>query len=155
MNPDNSSRWIAIVANLGVIAGIVFLAFELHQNNLLLGAEARRVVMENRANTLERWAINTELMQLRAKAVKQETLSQAEIWRIDTDFTALMVRWEYDVEQFHDGFLDYLPFPAWKAIFNRWPYMYTLWEKQKNRFSEEFVSEIDNMLEPSKRMASE
>jgi hypothetical protein len=32
---------ISVPANLGVIAGIVFLALELQQNNELLGAEAR------------------------------------------------------------------------------------------------------------------
>ena len=39
---------IGILANLGVIAGIVFLAVELQQNNKLLGAQAREYRQELR-----------------------------------------------------------------------------------------------------------
>ena len=41
MKKPNPGQMIQIVANIGVIAGIVFLGFELRQNNQFLGAEAR------------------------------------------------------------------------------------------------------------------
>ena len=39
---------ISILANVGVIAGIVFLALELQQNNSLLAAQARREQLDAR-----------------------------------------------------------------------------------------------------------
>ncbi len=33
MKFGNSNRWLTLLANIGVVAGIVFLAFELQQNN--------------------------------------------------------------------------------------------------------------------------
>lgn len=33
MKLDKSNQWLALLANIGVVAGIIFLAFELQQNN--------------------------------------------------------------------------------------------------------------------------
>ena len=49
MKKINLGQLIGILANLGVIAGIVFLAFELEQNNQLMEAEARTAGAERGA----------------------------------------------------------------------------------------------------------
>jgi hypothetical protein len=41
MKKIDLGQTVQILANLGVIAGIVFLGIELQQNNALLGAQAR------------------------------------------------------------------------------------------------------------------
>jgi len=41
MNLDNLNRWLTLLANLGVLAGIVFLAFEIQQNNTIAKAQTR------------------------------------------------------------------------------------------------------------------
>jgi hypothetical protein len=43
MDKDNLNKWLTLTANLAVVAGIVFLAFELKQNNELLDAEIRTI----------------------------------------------------------------------------------------------------------------
>jgi len=35
MNADNLNRWLTLVANLAVVAGIIFLALELRQNTIM------------------------------------------------------------------------------------------------------------------------
>ena len=46
MKKIDLGRTIGILANLGVIAGIIFLGVELRQNNELMEAEARRARFE-------------------------------------------------------------------------------------------------------------
>ena len=43
MKKIDLGQTISILANVGVIAGIVFLGFELRQNNALMAADARVV----------------------------------------------------------------------------------------------------------------
>jgi len=134
---------INTLANLGVIAGIVFLAVELHQNNELMEAQATRLMMENRAGGLERWAEDPELMSLRLKAVNGEPLKQDEQWRIISDFAALISRWEWDYQQLQSARVEYIPIEAYRDIFSRWPYMRQLWSDQRRKFSPDFVKFID------------
>ena len=41
MNLDSLNKWLTLSANIGVVLGIVFLAMELRQNNVLMETEAR------------------------------------------------------------------------------------------------------------------
>lgn len=41
MRIDKLNAWMTLVANLGVVAGLVFVAFEIRQNSELLAVEAR------------------------------------------------------------------------------------------------------------------
>ena len=41
MNTDTVNRWLTLGANIGVVIGIIFLAFELQQNNELLQSQAQ------------------------------------------------------------------------------------------------------------------
>ncbi len=143
MNFGNLNRSVALLANVGVLAGIIFLAIEIRQNNQLLTAEARQVALQNRSLTLERWAGDRELMALRLKATNNESLTTDELWRIESDFTALISRFEYDYDQYQAGLIPYLPMSGWKSIFARWPYMVALWGSQSDRFSMEFVQFVN------------
>ena len=52
MDKDRLNRWLTLGANVGVIAGIIFLGFELRQNNQLLVEQARYSMLENQ----KQWA---------------------------------------------------------------------------------------------------
>jgi len=36
MDPDKLNKWLALIANFGVVAGIIFLAVEMRQNQITL-----------------------------------------------------------------------------------------------------------------------
>ena len=40
MNLDSTNRWLTLAANIGVMAGIIFLAFELQQNTVATQLDA-------------------------------------------------------------------------------------------------------------------
>jgi len=73
---------IGIVANIGVIAGILFLAVELRQNNNLMIDEAERARAESRR---QHWVLIAENAELAAMMVKErngEQLNAAEELRL-------------------------------------------------------------------------
>jgi hypothetical protein len=84
-----------LVANLGVILGIFFLAYELRQNNELMEAEARL----NRAIlAIDAWrstAENPGLTELREKEKRGEPVSSAETRQIDAAVMAIFVTIEW------------------------------------------------------------
>jgi hypothetical protein len=81
------SQVISTVANVGVIAGIVFLAFELRQNNELLISQARSNLVYGRATYQEYLAINAGGIAEIVTKVRQSELS-------DTERFQLNVHWD-------------------------------------------------------------
>ncbi len=139
MKKPDLGQSIGVLANLGVIAGIVFLAIEIRQNNELLRAGARESQVESRAGSLERWAEDGEMMQLRLKASEGAQLTTAEEWRVAFDFSSIMTRFEHDYELYRNGRIEYVPIPGWRRTFDRWPYMRSLWRQRTDSYSPEFV----------------
>lgn len=46
MNRENLSWWLSVVANVGVISGLVFVGYEVRQNTVQLRAESSRSITE-------------------------------------------------------------------------------------------------------------
>ena len=68
MKKIDLGQTITILANLGVIAGIVFLAVELRQNNALLQAQSRSDQNDRIISNVEAVYQNTDLATAVAKA---------------------------------------------------------------------------------------
>ena len=71
---------IGILANIGVIAGIIFLGFELRQNNEMLVVQAEMAVSENQTDTLLAIVLEPELIELMLK--DEQTLTEVERHRL-------------------------------------------------------------------------
>ena len=54
------NEWLALLANLGVIAGIVFLAIEVNQNNLLMKSQTRSDIAQSITDVLLRVAFSDD-----------------------------------------------------------------------------------------------
>ncbi len=90
---------ISVLANLGVIGGILLLAYELRQNNSLMEAEARFNRMSMAVNA---WYFNTEnvdLAELRERARNNEPLDGAEQRRVAGGMMALFVMLEWTFQE--------------------------------------------------------
>lgn len=70
MKKIDINQTIQILANLGVLAGIVFLGIELQQNNVLLGAQTRMSRTELRVDGLQSAMSNPGLLQVRLKSAR-------------------------------------------------------------------------------------
>lgn len=105
-----------ILANLGVIAGILFLGLELRQNNSLLTAQARYSLRQLRADTAD--AISSlDVLEATHKYAAGEEVTPAE--RSSALMTALKIieLWEWQYGEYAEGALrrDELPIGAWQV----------------------------------------
>ena len=64
MKKVDLAQVIAMLANVGVIAGIIFLGYELHQNNEQLAADSRFNYYQTRVNFFRENATDEEFAEL-------------------------------------------------------------------------------------------
>ena len=135
---------IAIIANMGVIAGIVFLAVEIRQNNKLLAAEARQSLRHYRVDIADT-IMSQHVLEATHKYASGKRVSPAE--RSAALMTALkcIELWEWQYGEYVNGMLDknLLPLGAWRL----WYYgkaqspvpIQEIWEMRKDVMNAEFV----------------
>ena len=83
MKSFDYGQFVQTLANVGVIAGIVFLAYELRQNNALMEDEARfnRVSVSTEAYNI--LSTNGELAEIVVKVNNNESLTEVEFYRFE------------------------------------------------------------------------
>ena len=68
MSPNHLNKWLALVANFGVIAGIIFLALEIRQSNRIAIASTEIAIRESWAALNESIYENAEIAEIIFKA---------------------------------------------------------------------------------------
>jgi hypothetical protein len=69
MNMDNLNKWLTLTANCGVLAGLVFLAVEIHDNNVTARVDSTLNAASQIANLNFRFANDTVLTGLYLKGM--------------------------------------------------------------------------------------
>ena len=95
MKSFDLGKFVQTLANVGVIAGIVFLAFELRQNNELMEAEARfnRVTVSTEAYNI--FSTNGELAEIYVKVYDNESLTKVEHLRLYSSEMRFLINMEW------------------------------------------------------------
>ena len=142
---------VTIAANVGVIAGIVFLAIELGQNNDLMEAERRL----NRANQIRSiWDTNVyepEMTELLVKDRNGADLTEAEQLRLSSFWMSTLLGIEWQFQEFPDE-TTYLN--GMRRNFAAYPSLRTTWQGSnvgsraagKDSFNREFVEFIEELV---------
>ena len=112
---------IGILANVGVIAGIVFLGLELRQNNSLLEAEAAHNLLQNRIATSTLILENPEVAELFVKIESGEPLTPAEDLRVDRYLQTSILKWQWEFSESLAGRIDVLPLAGYRQQFHDGP----------------------------------
>ena len=105
MKKIDLGQTISILANVGVIAGIVFLAIEISQNNQLLQAEAMNALLETRMTRTEEVARNENLAALIAKNGRNEELTDGDRIRLVAFHSRNFIGYQRDYFLFQQGIL--------------------------------------------------
>jgi len=133
---------ITILANLGVIAGIVFLAVELRQNNELLQAQSRADSNDRIIGTAVAVYENTDLARAVAKARMGQELSEAEGMLLYAHDVRRIRSFEAGFQEFQRGATESIDVPLWRAGFRSGVFDRSLletWEQSKGVFRPDFV----------------
>ena len=139
MKKFDVGQTINTVANVGVIAGIVFLAFEVDQNNALMESEARR----NRSAYAEQanltLATDGELGSLLFRNIQGESLSELEWWRVDRFWFAGLTNLETGFFDLTDEELE-IQSIRWRRFYETNSILRETWANMSSILNPAFVS---------------
>ena len=148
-NHDRLNRWLTIVAELGVLAGILLVAFELAQNREMMEAQTRNEIAVQIVDLLSDVAINLELADLLRRANAEEALTQTDSLQLRNRTMAMFRYFENAHYQYRQGLYDEAEFAAqreaWRGFMAFPPYK-PRWCATRGTFSPDFRSEFDALL---------
>ena len=94
---------VTLIANLGVILGIAFLAIELNQNNELLRAQADYNYTRDRVAWRQRILFDPEYAEFTVRARNNELETEVDWARMRADYTATFLELQWQYGQLLDG----------------------------------------------------
>lgn len=113
MKNSRINDWLTLVANLAVVAGIVFVAVEVRQNNELLRSESRQALVTNDIASL---AANFQNADVFAKLVAAERMSAEDQLRLSFMFALDLRNREFEYFQYVNGILDEQTWLAYRHV---------------------------------------
>ena len=106
MNLDSMNRWLALVANIGVLAGIIFLAYELQQNTVATQLEAASNFNSSFGDIELFIAGNPEFAELLVRGREGEEITGADQIRLLVFYNQVLRQWQFTHFQYVSGAMD-------------------------------------------------
>ena len=133
---------ISIVANFGVIAGIVFLGIELRQNNEYLAAQASLAQFSIERDRRSRFIDNTNgINELLVKQFAGQPLTPAESLRLDMLSNEILDSWRWQFREYQAGRLPIasLDLELWRDQLAQIPALREQFENDRDESGQDFV----------------
>jgi len=138
MKKIDLGQTISIIANLGVIAGIVFLGYELRQNNRFLAEEARYSMLQNQISWADSIGTDAESARLVFLPNDEPPLTELQSFQRAEILMGLLRRWEWEYQRYQLGIGDLPPLAAFRAGFRR-AHLGQDWTELRSQLSPEFA----------------
>lgn len=145
MKKIDLGQTIGILANIGVIAGIVFLGIELHQNNELLEAEVRYNHKETRVDYSKYISSNPDLVDALIRSRNGEILTDHDLFQLDRLRDITFTSWAWDYTESTNSDLE-IPVEAYKAVLAKDYFLIEQWSVSKTYYPADFVQFIDELI---------
>ena len=146
MKKPDLGQTISILANLGVIAGIIFLAIEIRQNNELMNAAARDAQNSRIQGFAEQVYMVPGLAEILVKTHNEEPLTEVEELKLFNRQLRQLRGFEAQFREYRLGTVEALP-RDWGTYFNegglRNPPLVDTWDEVKTILQPDFVQYID------------
>jgi hypothetical protein len=146
VNKVNLGNTISILANIGVIAGIFFLAFELNQDRQLTRSQMRHELSQGSIDVVLMFNEDLETSNLVLRGLAGEALTDDE----EARFGALLVAWYRHMENMHyqyrNGLYDDNEFRGNASFWRQRlavPVVREHWCETNPVFSEDFVDAVN------------
>ena len=95
MNLDSTNRWLTLAANIGVMAGIIFLAFELQQNTVAIQLQAASNFQSSHSDMERSIYGNPEFAELLRKGREGEEVSDTDQLRLAVFYSGAFRQWQF------------------------------------------------------------
>jgi hypothetical protein len=148
MNLDSLNKWLTLLANVGVFAGLVLLAYEINQTQQQLEIASLADSTDNFTQAMEILAQDEDLSALVFRAEHEfDELDDFERWRINKYLDGFMSMSEQDfhvIKDIDEGTLEGFGYD-WNR-FMKQPHYRAYWEENEKRFGNEFRAFVNNIL---------
>ncbi len=156
MNIDSINRWLTLAANLGVIAGIVFLGIELNQNTATQRVSAAQQVLDISASInldIFTAGIDSEYDRPSFFERNPNDLSEEELGQFRLLASAVFANHWQVYYQYRAGVMDEEIFEAYERRTENLisiPLYLLWWEESKFMYSDSFQAWVDNLIDRKK-----
>ena len=148
MKKIDLGQTITILANIGVIAGIIFLAVELRQNNELLGVQARSGILNRQTGAPDLILQNSELWPLLDK--EEDSLTHTERQALNLLGTRILYAHEAGFQETVSGSRDKTELRQRLRVAWRDPWQHLsvsiAWDGYKERADPNFVAWMEQNI---------
>ena len=144
MDTDQLNRWLSLLANAGVIAGIFFLALELRQNNQYMAEESKYGQLQNRIEFNRDLIDNPEYASLYYEVEGEEEIDR---FRRFAAVRRAFLLWQWEFESIWWSTRESQDHVTthWRRIYHDHNF-HEFWNSEKDTFSPPFVEYIDNFV---------
>ena len=104
MNLERINHWLALIANFGVLIGVIFLAVEMRQNTEAINGQSRQAIFAGSQEELFKFLEYPELTVLLAS--KETEISLEQKVQIDSLLVSALRAREFAWRQYNAGILD-------------------------------------------------
>jgi hypothetical protein len=144
-------QMVSVLANIGAIAGIVFLATEMRLNTRAIQAQTRDSITEKQMQLYAWQATSSELAAVVAKAVDegQESLDRVEDQMLFGYLEAFFREHENALYQFEQGLFSARDFSGRAQnmrVFVAVPAFRAFWERRRDHYSQSLRAKVDRIL---------
>ena len=149
---ERIGAWLTLVANLGVLAGLVLVILQLSQNERMIRAQTRHEIADGIVELLADTAGNPHLADIAFRGQQGEALTPVEQFQFQLRIGALLRIWEDEHYQYRMGLYDEAEFTHerenWKTVLGSSPGLVALWCRSSGNYSAEFAAEVNGLLGP-------
>jgi hypothetical protein len=97
---DSVNKWLTLAANVGVIAGIIFLGIEVKQNNEEIAAQSRFNYYQSRSENVDSWGQDKNTIDILLKSLTGFDLNPEEELMLTLRLQATIILWEYEFGEY-------------------------------------------------------
>lgn len=139
---------LSILANLGVLIGILLLVYELNQNRQMMEAQTRNDLSDGLTNAISLFT-DRQIAELMLRGNSGDELSDVDREQLGYVLSIQFRYYENVHYQYRQGLFDEVEFDAqrliWRNLFTE-KYRAEYWCRQKGTYSPDFAAEIDGLL---------
>ena len=150
MKLADTDKWLSLIANIGVLVGLVFLAYEIQQDTVATQLEVASSFQSSFSEVEMLIAVDSEFAELLFKARTDAELTPQERFRITTFYGNVLRTWQNVHFQYLSDSLDLEIWRGEMARFNKIlsedQGLREHWKLSQNHYSQNFNELIKNSL---------
>lgn len=142
MNTENIKNWASLLANVGVLTGLVFLIIEINQTNSLMRSEERYNRLEIALSGPDLIVQNPHLITALRKRDNEEELTEDERYLLNSFYVGNFIAWQWSWEELDSADLPIESFLNQLSIDD----VRAQWEKRKALLKPSFTNFMEERL---------